>query len=492
MEFKDITKILKRYKFSEKMRICQEYSTQFMSLNGVNIIKTSSPSPWDLETFALFSLMTTNEYQFKDFQSSKEKNVFVNIINTIKDFPTIMPQLNIGNGIDNDKFIRNLLITHLSNQSSIQENIHLKLYRYSYFFNFSNQNIDMKSIFNQKFNCDYQDFIDFSIILNSLFSPQFQMLDYKPIFYLINKYSHIVDTLTIERFKIIKLQQNFTKDINSYMYGFKLFHQYPFIKEKGKLYLPLPYLIFQASGPSLLFKITQGNNILKSKIGKEVMENYLTHITNLRKDFDEVVPEINYKKSSDAASLDLMIRKGDKAFLIDSKFTSPKASLRNLLDIEETTEKISKYIVQVYKHMTERFQKEYFPFNRDISKENTYGAVVVFDDSYVRREDIIKLAASYLNIESESSEFKYLCSNIRILNLYDYEQLIFRANDIFSLLDRVKVASEKWFDFGLSFKEEDFDAIKYKPIQTFAKENALILKDFIFDLQSLGIIKISK
>lgn len=450
LNFDRIPVVLKRYDFASKMNICQWHSRKVMSTNGLvhpeKLI--GNPLPWELETFALFSVSTLNEYSNNTFEGRKGMRQFIEIINSIKNY--VHPKLHLAE--KQNTFADDFMIVTGLNQLPIQEYIYYKTYRYSYIFDFKNENVDMETEFFTKFGCTYKEFKDFGVIINFFFANDHMTED---IFkYLIHKYRHVVRQLQIQRSDFKSIQEKVTKDITQYLYGFKYFFQFPFIVYNETTYLPLPHLVVPSVTSSLLFRLTQGNDTLRGLLGKEVLESYIEHICNIAGDFDEVVTELVYThKNNQKRTLDVMIRKGNQCFMLDSKSMAPKLSLRDLVgrDIERTIDILADNVVQVYKHITERFKSEYDPFDKkiDFLKENIFGAVIFLEDSFIRRESIMKKAATILNMDLASDNYKYLCSNVKLLSLYELERIMFQRIDVFHLLTERRRERTKWFDYSL-------------------------------------------
>ncbi|AWC28758.1 hypothetical protein [Bacillus cytotoxicus] len=450
MSFERIPILLKRYDFKSKMDICQQYSKEIMSIDGLVSANEliNKVLPWEIETFALFSTITFKEYSGRKFEDPKEQRNFIKIINTIKNY---LPPI-LEDSKNKNKFLDYFLIVTGLNQFQIQENIRYKLYRYSYIFNFENETISMKQEFFEKFGCSYDEFKKLGFIIHCLFTKGLNELLRPSIYdYVFKEYNHVIKHLLIERENYISLQEQVTKDITQYIYGFKYFYQFPFISYNQEIFLPLPHLIMQSVTSSLLFRLTEGNNALRQLFGKEVLESYILHICSLSECFDEIIGEYPYKyKRNKKRTLDIMIRKDNQCLMLDSKSMSPRISLRNLdeLDIDHTINRMVESVIQVYQHITERFQTEYYPFGvkEEFSKENIFGAVVLFEDSYIRRNVIMNKVAKKLGIDHESEDYKYLCSHVKLISLYEFETMIFQKENVFQLLTNNSHNEEKWFD----------------------------------------------
>lgn len=464
-----------------------------MSLNGLIPINklTGKPLPWELETFALFSVITFGEYSNRKFKGKNEIKQFIKIINTIKNYRP--PKLEAA--LDNDRFLDYLIIVTALNQFQLQESMLNKIYRYSYIFNFQNENLNMKQQFFDKFGCSYDEFKKLGFIIYCYFSREFDKFRTSSIYdYILRKYNHVIQHLIIDRSGYITLQEKITKDITHYMYGFKYFYQFPFISYGQDIFLPLPHLIMEAVTSSLLYRLTEGNKGLRESFGKEVLESYILQICRLSEYFDEVIAEREYVyKRNKKRTLDVMIRKGKQCLMLDSKSMSPRVSLRNLTenDVEYTINRIVDSVIQVYQHITKRFQNEYNPFNNveaDLLKENIFGAVVLFEDSYIRRELIMIKVADKLKLDYSSEEFKYLCSNVKLIRLYELEKMIFQKEDILQLLTNNRQNEEKWFDFSfINYNKSDKKSMIEDILQIDEGLNE-ILKEFVHELTEEGII----
>jgi hypothetical protein len=405
------------------------------------------------------------------------------MINSIRNY--VPPQLNHFIDKDENKYLDYFLVVTGLNQFQVQQEMYYRIYRYSYIFNFKNDKVNMKEEFTKKFRYSYEKFEEMGLVFNFSFASELEMT---PIYkYLSDKYGYLIQYLAMNREEYILLQRKITQDITQYIYGFKYFYQFPFISYEQDTFLPLPHLIMHSVTSSLLFRLTEGNNELRNLFGKEVLENYVVHICSLSKVFDEIVSDYSYEnKKNEKRTLDVMIKKGDKCFMLDSKSMAPRVSLRNLTekDMEHTIKRLVEAVIQVYRHITNRFPNEYYPFNEKAQflRENIFGAVILFEDSFVRRDVIMNKVAKELKIDYKSEEYNYLCSNVKILSLYELEKMIFENQDIFELLKINRQDKQKWFDYTFTsyFDEKRRNSI-IEIKQTIESKNK-ILDEFIQEL----------
>lgn len=452
MEFNKIPVVLKRYSFKEKMRICTEYSRMLVDIKGLNFVENINGKvlPWELETFSLFAVLSTNEYDNRTFSSKKSRKQFIDIINAIKGYiPTTFD-------LSNNEFLDNFIIVAGLTQFQPQELFILKYHRYNYFFNFKNDKVDMPSEFSKKFGSAYNDFVEFGWITNAFYIKDLPHDDEvnKIINYLFTKYSHVLRNLIIERENLIYLQQGVSTNIDEYLYCFKYFCQFPFVKYDEDFFLPLPHLLFQSVTSSLLFRLTEDNKGIRDIFGKEVLESYLFEITESSFKYEEIKQEFVYKgQKGDERTLDLMIKHNNQCLLIDIKSMAPSISIRSLKTntINTTLSRLIGQLISLYKHIKSKFAQEYSPFkcNNEFDKENIFGFVILLEDSYISREIIHLEAAKKLKIETESDEYKWMCSNLRIVSLYDYESIVLFNDNIFDHLTFSRDKQSTWFNFGI-------------------------------------------
>lgn len=154
MVYKKVLATLKRYAFSEKMRMAHKYSRQVITPTGVSAPGTMRTQllPWNLETFVLFAVRAIEE-KSDDFKDKRQK-LFRVIMECIAAYLHPLLKKYIGTS-----FASYFLMAEGFVQFDIQEFYPYKFYRYNYFFSFVNNKINMKEQFLSKFVCDYRDYL---------------------------------------------------------------------------------------------------------------------------------------------------------------------------------------------------------------------------------------------------------------------------------------------------------------------------------------------
>lgn len=192
MEYESLPLILQRYSIEEKINICQKYSRKVMTPTGMSFGKklAVNPLPWELETFLLCSIKA-KEWSYKNFQN---KNIFQfnKIINCIRNYQHPVLWKYAGN----IKFAELAMIAMGALQFEMQEYNIYKLYRYSYYFNFSNKKIDMSVEFENKFGCKYSELSNLGFTMWMLFAVDIETST-KLLTYVANQYPMAMQNLII-------------------------------------------------------------------------------------------------------------------------------------------------------------------------------------------------------------------------------------------------------------------------------------------------------
>lgn len=486
MDYERLPVILKRYSFIEKMRVLQYYSKQIMNINGIELT-SGQPMAWELETFLLFAVKA-DEYNDNDFKG-KNINKFIEMINCIKEHqhPTLV------NKIGTIEFADFLLIALGSTQFDIQTYNIYKYYRYNYFFTYVSDKIDMKKEFYKKFNVDYNSFLELGSIL-SFFCSLKVNLDPQILRYIILKYSKETSLLRLSREAFQKEIDKFSDSIHDYLYCVRPSYVYPFIEYNGIVNLPLPHCIPRAITDSLLYRLTDSNSELRSLFGKNVLEDYLFEILNKSFLFDEVLKEQCYKKKHNALKTsDVMCRKNDNYIFFECKSTVPYAKTRCLDEnyIKQEIDKISNYVLQLYKQVRLDFKNIYNFFENDkeviFDYNNCFGIVVLLEESYIRRELIYKDVAKKLNIDTSGDLYNWIINHIKICNLYDIERYVFTNTDIIKALKK-QIKTKSPYDYALSNSKTN-SILKNDNVYSFKKNIINSIREITDELVKVGLLK---
>ena len=473
-KMESIVEKLRDYPFTEKMLFCQVNSTRMMTPNSIDIFNTPNVVyPWELEVFAEFSLFADGNNPRRHINATADD--FVKIINAIRNYqhPYLKSQKNMS-------YANALIMIMGLQQFKSQENIIDRLYRYNYFWNFTNERIDMPSIFSTHFpGLTYTDFKELGVLI-FFYSALKCGSSAQVINYWSAKYRKVVDVLTISREKYKADQSSKINDsFENAIYGFNYLHPYPYIEHQGYIFLPLPYLIIDAVTDSLLTRITFDNNSLREKIGKEVAQSYIESIFNECSVYDEVLSEQEYYVGKNKIDTpDILIKKESMFCLIDTKLSVPKLELRKFNEkaIAETISRYANHIIQVYRRVQDFTNGKYYPFAKpaNVEKDDAYGIVALLEDSFIPRRQIYQEVFQLLKLEPNSDEANYIKSHINITSFHDLELFALGSRDIFIALTKKRDTPSKWNDMKL------FNSDLY-PKDSFNRINSV--EDFITGLQ---------
>lgn len=461
MVYNDIDRVLKRYSFEEKMKIAFENSTKLIE---AYLDSTNNPNkffklvyPWELETFVILSIKS-KEWKNDIFSTNK---IFVNIINAIRNKNNMILSVKTKNF----STIEKIMIPLSANQFDFQEDLFIRFYRFNYYFNFFNDEIDMRNEFFNKFKCKYDDFIFISFFLWMFFCCDLKN-NYSSVNdvykFLYMDYESAINCLTISREEYINEIDSITNDPNNYVICFKPSYKYPFVEYNKKIFLPLPHLLIRASTSSLMYRLTDGNQELSEKIGKEIYESYILKIISESNMFDEVLPEQTYRnsKGEELKTLDVLTRKDNNYFLFDSKSFSPKIDLRVLSDeaYQKDLLRIAQAYKQLYNHLRKYIDKELSFFeNKVVDKTNIFGIAIIREEPFFDKNHIYHKTAELLNIYIDSKEYKWLCKHVTHISINILEKYCFcNINIVDSILESYNDAEKNELDLSYNYDHLDF------------------------------------
>ena len=447
MEYKDIYKPLIRTSFASKMELSFHASCQIMSITG-QIGTERQVKYWlpdEIECFVLNSVIA-NEYK----ETKMEQKQFIDIMNAIRKY--IPSKYYDASPKDRIKWI---LSTFGLTQFEHQEYSFFRLYRHHNLFCFSNSDVDVNKEFTLKFGKSFNEYA--TIVL------AFQLfLSEKKIDTFLNfwekiaiKESWFIDNLKLTRLEYKQELSQFASSNEDYRYCLRPSYSYPFIEFDERIFLPTPHLLIQSITTAMMNRLTFGNDNLREKIGKNACEEYLHKIVKDSGLFDEIIPEYEYSKGQ--RTLDVMTRRENKALLIDSKFFSPKASIRNYDEsaYEYGIGRMVEIILQMYEQARNKYNKLYHPFKNDIDQDNTYVIAVVYQDGYFDLETIYLNAAKKLSIEPTSDEFSWLIHHIGLTTMANFERFMLTQTDVFPFFEGRDSINDLWLT-----EKNDTDEVK--------------------------------
>lgn len=332
-----------------------------------------------------------------------------------------------------------------------QEDIFIKFYRYNFFFNYQTESIDTKSIFVNKFGTTYQEYMEFAYLIYAIGLLGIDILNRYHGFIqkIIDMYPQVVNHLKIGNENYRTLSETYCPDINKIAFSLKVSYSYPIICYNNNLYIPLPHIVTVACTKSLLYRLTDGDDMLRKNIGKENMEEYVYQITNQSNVYDDVRREIvYYRKKQEYRTPDVLCFKDENMVAIECKLHTPASSLRILT--QETLDKAKTMIiddlVKLYKALFVNYpnQLEGIPH---IDKNERYGILITLERFDFLHSEIMESVAKRLSLAKEEKDF--LNKHIRFDCLYNYETFAFSNGN---LINEIKYMNEnnKTFDFSIS------------------------------------------
>ncbi len=472
LTLEDICIRLKRYSFESKMGICNRYSQ--LLINGVGNIKKSELSasilPWELECFVMLAIKATPEYSNTSFEGKRVKD-FLKMMEGIRnsDYKDLIQ----NNG---EEFFKRWRSSLALVQLSVQEDITVKLFRYTYVFDYQSAKIDMRESFHKAFGIYYEQVMLLGAFMNLWYGTDIN-----------GKYPFIINDLLFglfyDAFQFLTINYKdyvnqldlITSKKDDYLTCLRPSYSYPFVERGGIIYYPLPHLMGKAVTESVLYRFTENQDELRKIIGKEVLESYVLDVLSEAKCYKDISPEKKYKgeRNTDGLTVDVMATTEDNSLLfVEVKSAVPPRDLRkhDKEAYEKTCMKVAENVVQLYKNIIVNYRQfdSYNPFPEKglFDVENCWGVLVVLEDNYVDRTDIFDIAAEKLCLDKDSDKYKWLLSHIKILSLYDVEVYSFKG---ISMVDVFKYAiDENDFNFSTHKNIAEFDLVnkKYKDFKT--------------------------
>lgn len=461
---KDLTFLeeLREYTFDSKMLCAQMFSSRITGIADISIESitkyTDMIAPSEIETFTLFSIL------YDDASANKVMNskAFSKFITGIRNYWS--PKLD--SYTSNETLAVDLFMLMALQQVSVQGSFLFKLFRYNYFFSYANNKINMPHLFREKFMAEYKEYAVFAYILFAYTSLEFQNRFGKEfcakLVELALQNKIVREQLTITKDSYVKELSDFYRGkIEDYFYGIKLQYLYPLIEGEEATYIPSPYLVVNAVTESLLNRLTEGNDALRSLIGKEVIESYLFTIYGKLSSVSWKSREISYKDGQ-CLSPDVLVSDSGYFIFFDTKSKTPSLKLRQLDKrmIKKDIDIYSDNIVQLYQRILDYLNGD-FILDRRYSQYEIFAVSVILEDSYINRASVYTQAFEKLKnmgYSLDDKEKEFIHSRIKIMSLRQIEDYVLRNQSIIPILCKQAENPDMWdaYQFGEEFYSEKF------------------------------------
>lgn len=372
---------------------------------------------------------------------------------------TILNSLNIANGEDT---IFLLGAGCSINSGCMAASIYLqKLFRYSYFFNFQNTNLDMKSEFFKKFNANYSmfDLSAFAIFLAFSENDGVRISSAEKGILLSKVFQTktLMENLCIDKTDYIEeMQKLHNGDLLKIYYGLKAQYWWPFISDENYTYVPCPFLIINAVTDSMLNRLTLGNARLRNLIGKELIEQYLYDLYVQINGVNWISREIEYRGSNGKErTSDILVAEENYCTFYDTKEMVPNLKVRELNrnEIEKDVEIYATAISKVY-HQIQNYLSGMYELNTQYDLQHLFGVVVMLDDIALSRAKIYNKAfdvysKKYGSLDDDDE--KYIHSHIKIISLRQLETLLLENRSFLPCLIAQAADESHWDDLWYSY-----------------------------------------
>lgn len=231
---------------------------------------------------------------------------------------------------------------------------------------------------------------------------------------------------------------------------------------------------------------------MRETIGKQTAESYLNYLLCSSEVYDEVFREQEYQVGKNKkVSPDVMIRKGERICLFDSKLSSPSLSLRQFDTdgINNFISRVADYVVQLYKRIREFDLYNPFIKSIDYSRDNIFGIVSIHEDSYILKETIYQAAFKKLKIDDNHPEAEYIVSHIMFFPLSEIEKYALSSTDILPAIAYRSNHRESWMDYVLSDIGESSEKKRITAYDIFMDFVEEAIKVTTYDLAGKGLLK---
>ncbi len=427
----DFNQMISRLSFEKRAFICENISRNRLSPTGpVSPQKLSGkrePYNFELELIAFHSVLI-QETEIDYYLPSVWMKRVTNILRQQTDY------INKYNKDGREKAWASVALTQFHGQ----QNYTFLFYRYHHIFTYRNASLDMNKEFYNRFGVDFSDYMNFTFCCQLWVKSSLKTFHELSMCFL-PKMIKILNQLSSSR---EEMKNNYCglmgEDNNLSITDLNLLLVTPFIKHRNLFYCPyVPYIPY-ACTESLMFAITQGNNSLREKIGKNAIESYVNKLVNeskvtncytIHEEFEYI-----YKKNKELSS-DVIVHSNTHILFIETKFFNQNLKVRSFDDvtIHETKMRLAKGIRQLYIAISKAKDGA---LNNNINCAHvlkSYGFLVIYDEFSFSKLDSYDWAKDILQNEGYQVTIDDLMNLIVILPLSSLESILcYSSDDIFT------------------------------------------------------------
>lgn len=351
---------LRRFSFESKLEVCRKVAhtidTNFPPKNPLKIFANLQQKRI-LDDLPITSFLFELEYMalastiYGEWNGSisllSDYEDFRKITNSYKDYGTAPKKKPIEGPEWYMYFLRLGLQQHKS-PSLLYENLHI----YDYFYNFTDNNLDLKSIFLSEFKYDYSSYVLFIICLFTLSSTTNNPLDIKTIINSFSRLKQLNANMIIDMINILGATRNELLDLHdSYkipnrkyrILDYNPFTKFPILNYNNYLYIPVPQYLFGAITEGFYHQLCEEQGLrFRENFGKHVLEKYIGELLRQNNHGYEIIPEFEYGKEK-KKSPDYIIVKNNDLIFMEIKAATPAVTLRG-----DDTEVFKKQLIKGY------------------------------------------------------------------------------------------------------------------------------------------------
>lgn len=451
--------MLRNYTFNSKMLMSQYISSRIMNGSEVDIERAciENVMPWELEIFTAFSVI----YNDEGAENKLDFATFEYLILYIRTYwDKAWTELEALGDYPEAFMIRSAI-----QQFPVQGVYLQKLFRYSYFFNFQNSNLDMKGEFYKKFSTDYSTFDLSAFAIFLAFSNNEGVrntsVEREVLLSKVFQSKILMDALCIDQAGYIEeVQKLYNGSLLKMYYGLKAQYWWPLISGKKYIYVPCPFLIINAVTDSMLNRLTFNNKQLRELIGKELIEQYLYDLYAQINGVNWISREIEYRGSNgNERTSDVLVAEGSYCTFYDTKEMVPNLKVRELNqnELEKDIEIYATAISKIY-HQIRNYLSGMYELNTQYDLQNLFGVVVVLDDIALSRS---KMYGKAFEVYSKKygclsdDEEKYIHSHIKVISLRQIETMLLGNSSFLPCLIAQATNESHWDDLWYSCSTEN-------------------------------------